>query len=186
MRFPAHSRAPCNFLTRRHCQCGAAAVEFALIAFAFFPLLLGIIEFGRLFYVASTVQEVTRRAAREQVVNWTSQSSSIQRAAVFRNSDGALPSAPEVTNATVNLSFYNSYSDALNGSGAISGIASPQDNLNNCLLASPSCILFVRATLQSGGAPITYAPMIGWFGDLFRIPLPGATVIMPAEALGLP
>lgn len=178
-------RSPCSSIPRRR-QYGAATVEFALVAlFAFFPLLLGIVEFGRLFYVANTVQEVTRRAAREQVVSWTSQSSSIQRAAVFRNSDGALPGAPEVTNATVNLSFYHSYADALGGSGAISGIGSPQENLNNCLLASANCILFVRATLQSGGAPITYVPMIGWFGDLFRIPLPGATVIMPAEALGL-
>ncbi|MFZ2854081.1 MAG: hypothetical protein WAZ34_08215, partial [Rhodocyclaceae bacterium] len=122
-----------------------------------------------------------------------SQSSAIQRTAVFRNSDGALPGAPEVTNAAVNLSFYHSYDDAANESNAIAGIGSPQENLNNCLLASsassasppPPCILFVRATLQSGGAPITYVPMIGWFGDLFRIPLPGATVIMPAEALGL-
>lgn len=183
MKLSAHS--PC-FSTSRRSQYGAAAVEFALIAlFAFFPLLLGIVEFGRLFYVANTVQEVTRRAAREQVVNWTSQSGAIRRAAVFRNTDGALPGAPEVTNATVDLSFYHSYANALSGTGAITGIGSPQENLNNCLLASTSCILFVRATLQSGGAPITYVPMIGWFGDLFRIPLPGATVIMPAEALGL-
>lgn len=184
MRFPAHSRVSRNFLPHRRRQRGAAAVEFALIAFAFFPLLLGIVEFGRLFYVVNTVQEVTRRAAREQVVNWLSDSATVRRHAVFRNSDGPLPGAPEVTNAAVSLDFYNSYADAANGSNAIGGIASPQENLNNCLLASPNCILFVRATLQSGGAPITYTPMTGWFGSL-SIPLPGATVIMPAEALGL-
>jgi Flp pilus assembly protein TadG len=170
----------------RRSQSGAAVVEFALIAvFAFLPLLLGIVEFSRLFYVANTVQEVTRRAAREQVVNWTTQGSSIQRRAVFRDSEGALPGAPEITSATVSLTFYNSYADAENGSNRITGIGSPQDNLNNCLLAGPSCIRFVRATLANGGAPIAYTPMIGWFGDLFAVALPGATVIMPAEALGL-
>jgi Flp pilus assembly protein TadG len=183
MKSPIHSRN--SLLSRRH-QSGAAAVEFALISlFAFLPLMLGIVEFGRLFYVANTVQEVTRRAARAQVVNWTSESNSVQRYAVFRNGNGALAGAPEVTNATVNLGFYHSYADAVSSSNPISGIASAQDNLTNCLLASPNCILFVRATLESGGAPIAYTPMIGWFGDLFSLPLPGATVIMPAEALGL-
>jgi Flp pilus assembly protein TadG len=172
--------------SRRCRQSGAAVVEFALISlFAFLPLMLAIVEFGRLFYVATTVQEVTRRAARTQVVSWINRSSSVQRFAVFQNANGALPGAPEVTNATVSLGFYNSYANAVNGVNAITGIASAQDNLNNCLLASPNCILFVRATLQRGGAPIFYTPMIGWFGEWFRVPLPGATVIMPAEALGL-
>jgi len=170
----------------RHRQSGSVAVEFALIAFfAFLPLLLGIIEFGRLFYVANTAQEVTRRAAREQVVKWLSDSASVKRHAVFRDNDGSLMGAPEVTNATVTLSFYNSYANALNGTAAISGVASSQENVSNCLLATSNCINFVRATLQSGGAPINYSPMTGWFGDLFSVPLPGATVIMPAEALGL-
>ena len=183
MRFPLRS---CRSQMPRRSQSGAAVVEFALIAvFAFLPLLLGIVEFGRLFYVANTVQEVTRRAARAQVVSWTSQTSSVQRYAVFRNGNGALAGAPEVTNATVSLGFYHSYANAVSGSNPIAGVASAQDNQTNCLLASPSCILFVRATLANGGAPIAYTPMIGWFGDLFSLPLPGATVIMPAEALGL-
>jgi Flp pilus assembly protein TadG len=176
----------CTSGVSRHSQSGAAAVEFALIAvFAFLPLLLGIVEFGRLFYVVNTVQEVTRRAARTQVVNWISQGSAIQRHAVFRSTDGALPGAPEVTNTTVSLSFYNSYSNAVNESNPITGIASPQENLNNCLLASPNCILFVRATLRDAGGALRYEPMTQWFGDLLAVPLPGATVIMPAEALGL-
>jgi len=45
-------------------QRGAAAVEFALVSVAFFTLLFGIIEFGRLLYLWNTTAEATRRGAR--------------------------------------------------------------------------------------------------------------------------
>lgn len=171
-------------------QRGAAAVELALIMLlVFLPLLLGILEVSRLFYVATTMQEVTRRAAREQVVRWVSQSATVQRNAVFQNGSSGtvkLPGGHEVSNTSVKLSFYNTYDDALNEDDPINGVASAQDNLNNCLLGNASCIQYVRASLQGDGGPLTYAPMTGWFGSLFEVPLPGATVIMPAEAMGLP
>ena len=63
-----------NVSNTRHAQRGAAAVEFAIIAMLLFTVLFGIIEFGRLFYVINTVQEVTRRAAREAVVRWVDNS----------------------------------------------------------------------------------------------------------------
>lgn len=190
--------------TSKFRQGGVAAVELALImVFAFLPLLLGILEFGRLFYVADTVHEVTRRAARDQVVRWSSQTSAIQRDAVFQCGDsltgatlscgstGAvnLPAGLEVTNTSVVLGFYHSYANALSNSNAITGIASPQDNMNTCLrdITDPNCILFVRATLQgSGGGALNYSPMLPWFWNgAVTFPLPAATVIMPAEALGL-
>lgn len=174
----------------RHRQAGAAAVEFALVAmFAFLPLLLGIIELGRLFYVVSTVQEVTRKAAREQVVRWTDQTGAIQRAAVFQNTAGAgtvsLPGGNEVKNVTVQLQFFNDYADAKDGVNAVNvgPIASSAANVANCLLNESNCIRFVRATLRNAnGTPVEYLPMM--FG-VFNVPLPGAAVIMPAEALGL-
>lgn len=184
-----HPLQPYRHPASRHRQIGAAAVEFALIAlFAFIPLVLGIMEFGRLFYVANTVQEVTRRAAREQVVAWISQSSGIQRAALFQSgSTGtvSLPGGAEVSSAHVRLSFHNTYADALSGSNSVTS-GTPESNLVNCLKSELPCVRYVRATLSTaGGAPLNYSPMTGWFGDLFRVPLPGATVIMPAEALGL-
>lgn len=181
---------PVRLSRSRRRQAGAIAVEFALIAlFAFLPLMLAIVEFGRLFYVVNTVQEVTRRAAREQVVAWLSQSNAIQRAAVFQSPGGTgtvmLPGGVEVTNTDVRLTFYNNYADAVSGNNAITG-GTPESNFVNCLKSVEPCIRYVRATLQtSGGTPLTYSPMTGWFGDLFRLPLPNATVIMPAEALGL-
>lgn len=180
-----------------HRQRGAAAVEFALILIPFLFLLLGIMEFGRLFFVINTAQEVTRRAAREQVVCWATQAAGVQRLAVFGSgtrcgtgSAGtvALPGGGEVTNATVNLGFYNTLADAVGQSNPIvpAGGSVPQSNVNNCLLNDPSCIRFVRASLQTaGGAPVNYSPMVGFFSTMLDIPLPGSTVIMPAEALGL-
>lgn len=187
--------------SRRPRQRGATAVELALIlAFVFLPLLLGILEFGRMFYVFNMSQEVTRRAARAQVARWSSETADIRRDAVLQCGDRnglarasldcrntastvKLPAGPEIGNAQVELAFFHSYEDALGGNNAITSQTSPQSNLNTCLLdaSDGSCIRYVRATLQ----PITYQPMIGWFGDLFAISLPSATVIMPAEGLGL-
>ena len=44
---------------------GAAAVEFAMLAFPFFGLLCGIIEIGMIFVVATTLEDATNNAARQ-------------------------------------------------------------------------------------------------------------------------
>ncbi|UUZ47579.1 pilus assembly protein [Massilia sp. B-10] len=43
---------------------GAIAVEFSLTALLFFTLIFGALEFARVMYIHNTLQEVTRRAAR--------------------------------------------------------------------------------------------------------------------------
>lgn len=175
---------------RARAQSGAASVEFALIAlFAFLPLLLAVVELGRLFYVATTVQEVTRRAARQQVVSWISQSSSVQRTALFHSGGGSgavsLPGGPEVTNGDIQLHFYGSYADAVSDSNRITGGTSVA-NTENCLRSVSPCIRFVRVSVQTAnGGVVRYSPTVGRFGSVFNVPLPGATLIMPAEALGL-
>ena len=176
-------------------QRGATAVEFALVALMFLTVVLGILEFGRLFYVNATVQEVTRRAAREQVVRWVTAANAVKRGAVFGPTSGSgtvsLPAGSEVTNDTVVITFHHSLSDAMSGSGAITPTgADPVENVNQCLAASTSCIRFVRAVLQTSNSngdvqPVRYEPMVGLFSFL-DVPLPGATVVMPAESLGLP
>ena len=57
-----------NDIKSSHRQHGASAVEFAFIVVMFLTLLFGIVEFGRLFFNINSVQEITRRAAREQSV----------------------------------------------------------------------------------------------------------------------
>ena len=49
-------------------QSGVAAVEFALVSIAFFTLLIGIMEMGRVLFYWNTAAEVTRLGARMAVV----------------------------------------------------------------------------------------------------------------------
>ena len=177
-----------RFPNRR--QDGATAVEFALILMILVMLVFGILEFGRLFYVANTVQEVTRRAAREQVVRWVTATPQVRRMAVFGDGSSAasLPAGAEVADATVAISFHGTLADALANDNpiVITGSSDPLTNVNNCLLLNNQCIGYIRASLEDGGGqPIHYAPMLPLF-DFLDLPLPGATVVMPAESLGLP
>ena len=170
-------------------QHGAAAVEFGLIAIVFFTLLLGIIEFGRVLYLWNTVQEVTRRAAREAVVRDFSatQVDTIQRAAIFRaGSTGTvkLPAGGEITNLRVNIRYLNAA-----GNEADPMPSDPADNIAACLDSDRvnSCIRFVEASVcqQQGNScgPVQYVPMVGLFPFL-AINIPVSTVVMPAESLG--
>lgn len=59
-------------------QRGVAAVEFGLIAFIFFNLLLGIVEFGRWMFTLNAANEATRLGARLAVVCSISSAPSIK------------------------------------------------------------------------------------------------------------
>lgn len=171
-------------------QRGASAVEFAFIAAIFLALLFGIVEFSRLFFNINSVQEITRNAAREQVVRWVTATDAVRRAAVLQpGSTGTVtyPGAIDITNDQVQLSFYNTYANAVNGTSPISysGSASAQTNLGNCLIGNSSCIRFVRATLRNPNGSLVEFNVLAPFMPSNVFPLPSSTVIMPAEALGL-
>ena len=169
---------------QRH-QNGAAAVEFALIAIVFFTLLLGILEFGRLFYLYNTVQEVTRRAAREAVVRWVDQADTAKSLALFGGA--SLPAGAEITAANINIEYLTA-----SGGTPTPFPASAEDNISACLSGPDGCIALVRvsitgATGASCDPPFTasacYAPMMGLFSFL-KVPITDSTVTMPAESLG--
>lgn len=153
-------------------QQGAAAVEFALVAIVFFTLLLGIIEFGRLFYVWNSVQEVTRRAARESVVRWVDQSATIKSLALFDGS--SLPAGAEVAASNIRIEYLD-----VNGAVLTSLPSDPGANIAACLGNTPTCIASVRVSITGA----SYAPMMGLFTFL-AIPIPASTVTMPAESMG--
>lgn len=175
--------------TFRYAQRGVSAVEFGLVAAILFALLFGIIEFGRLFFTINSVQEITRRAAREQVVNWVTATGNIRCHALLQPSgcgEGAhFPGAIDIEKAHVQLSFYNTYEDAVAGEDPITPSSSdPGSNLTNCLEGNEACIRFVRATLTDAGGPVDFEVIAPYMPrDVFS--LPRSTVIMPAEALGL-
>ncbi len=153
-------------------QHGAAAVEFALIAIVFFTLLLGIIEFGRLFYVYNSVQEVTRHAAREAVVRWVDEADTAKSLALFGGA--SLPAGGEITAAKINIEYLT----AIGGAPAPFP-ASAGDNISACLSGPDGCIALVRVSITGA----SYAPMVGLFPFL-SVPIPDSTVTMPAESLG--
>jgi len=166
---------------------GAAAVEFAIVAMLFFTVILGIMEFGRILYLWNTVQEVTRRAAREAVVRSFADADKIQRAAVFNPEGGTgtayLPAGLEITSLNVKINY-------LNGTLAVASPmpADPSDNISACNDATraASCIRFVEACVATAGnctGSVQYAPMAGIFPFL-AISIPVSSVIMPAESLG--
>lgn len=175
-------------------QCGAVAVEFALVVPIFLVLLFGTIEFGRLIYLWNTVQEVSRSAARQAVVTDftnTAAITAIKRSAVFRSTDGTLPASSEVSNANINIQY-------LNAAGTVPAVMplDPGDNISACLDATrtDSCIRFVEVKVCTAGAcdPIPFVPLVGFFsagpGVLstlsLSIPIPISTVRMPVESLG--
>lgn len=188
-----------------HQQRGAATVEFALVFVLLIVLLLGIVELGRFLYLFNTVQEVTRRAAREAVVSCTDSTTQdgIRSRAVFgTGATGAfLPIGGEVTDARVVIDYLDK-----NQALIARYIACPSpynDNILKCADDSTECVKFVRVRVcdgylpqQNRCSPVKYVPMIGLFvpdpnkpigGMLMidlRVDIPGSTVIMPAESLG--
>lgn len=188
-------KIPCPVAGASDGQRGATVVEFALISFFFFTLLFGIIELGRLMYVWNTVQEVTRRAAREAVVrNFTSSDQeALQREAVFRSAGGNgvvyLPFGPEINNASVRISYLYD----MNPAHVVSPLpGNPKENISACADAglTQGCIRYVRAEVCDGDncEGVLYRPMIGFLlaigGIDFRVRIPVSPVVMPAESLG--
>lgn len=182
------------FYNTHYRQHGVAAVEFAIIGMLLFTLLFGIIEFGRMFYVFNTVQEVTRRAAREAVVRDIDETDhpAINLALFGGNS---LPAGAEITADNISIEYLKADSTTrLTGSTLPDNAA---ENISECLKAEPNnCIALVRVSIigtpgSSCPAPNTskacYMPMVGLFGlggINLSVPIPDSTVIMPAESLG--
>lgn len=174
---------------------GTTAVEFAFVAIAFLLILFGIMEFGRILYVWNTVQEVTRRAAREAVVRTADDAGRISRMAIFRDEAGSgtvhLPAGVEISEAAVRINYLTADLTAPSPMPVdAAGRFDPAANLAACNSAVPlilqSCVRFVEVCLATDGACLTtvaYSPMIALLG-FSPINIPVSRVLMPAESLG--
>ena len=172
-------------------QQGVAAVEFALVSlFIFFPLLMGILEFGRTMYIWNTVQEITRHAARSAIITDftnTSAMNLLRQNAIFRTTAGKLPAGPEISDTSVAISYLN-----LNLGVVDSTMTCPVKNISTCLTnpAASSCIRFVQASVCQPGTgqtnaciPVKYTPIVSFFSFL-NINIPPSPVVMTVESLG--
>ena len=155
-------------------QRGAAAVEFAIIALLLFTVLFGVLEFGRLFYLYNSVQEVTRHAAREAVVRWVDNTSTSPAKILALKGGASYPAGAEIAADNIEIEY-------LTAGGAVPSPfpASASDNIAACLTGPAGCIALVRVSIIDA----SYAPMSGLFPFL-AIPIPASTVTMPAESLG--
>lgn len=166
-------------------QRGVATVEFALVALLFFTLLLAIIEICRMLFIFNTMQEMTRRGAREAVVRWisTADQNTIKTIAVFGdttiafNPNTSMPASPDVTATNITITYLQK--DGVTEVTAFP--ADPGDNLSACGDSTrvANCIYSVRVSITGA----TFTPMIGLFNFL-TMPLPTSEVTMHAESLG--
>lgn len=155
-------------------QRGVATIEFALIATIFFTLLFGILEFGRMMYVFNSMQEITRRGAREAVVRWIDQTSTVRTLALFGGT--SLPAGAELTAANIKIDYLKK-----NGAVVTSFPFDPADNLSACgdITRTDSCIYSVRVSIVN----LNYIPMVSLFSFL-NMALPGSSSTMHAESMG--
>lgn len=169
-------------------QHGVVTVEFALCVLIFFTVMLVTLEFSRMLYVWTTVQEVTRRAARAAAVTDFSDAGAVGQLRGNAILGGAnVPLAPFITTARLRIEYL---SQAAGGAlSPVSAIpACPAANTMNCARDpnGSDCIRYVRAsicTTASGACdPVPYVPMT----PLLPIPVnvPPSPALLPAQSLG--
>jgi len=185
----------CSSRRRQH---GTAAVEFAIVSFAFFALFFGIVEMARAMYIINTLQEVTRRAAAFAANSDFSNEGIMQGVrehAIFRNSPGYLLFAQPVadTHLVIDYLWIQRIGGTLTMLPISSGSmpASPAANFANCLWDpySDRCIRLVRVrvcTTADGDSrePVGYRPLVSLVP--FSFGLPASVTIVTAETLGMP
>lgn len=180
-------------------QAGAAAVEFALVVWAFLLFVFCLIEVARAMYLWNTLQEVTRRAASAAARTDFSDTAAInlvRRDAVFGGPAGLLPAGDPISDAHVRID-YMSLARASDGKLTLTQIANsslpscPARNMVACT-ADPNaanCIRFVRVRICAPGTDanscddVQYVPMLPII-KAPKVALPQSTTIVRAESLG--
>lgn len=175
--------------TKPSCRRGSATIEFGMVCMVFMPLLFAMFEYGRLLFLWNTLPEVTQRAARAAAITDFSNPAAMQalrQSALFRDDDGALPLAPNVSSANIRIEYLWQ-----SAAGALAPLpllpACPMANRINCMRDShgSSCISFVRVSLCGSGAgcsALAYEPLL----PMVPVPgvMPSSTTLVAAESLG--
>jgi hypothetical protein len=178
-------------------QDGAATVEFAMLAIVFLAFIFGIVELARAMYLYNTLQEVTRRAAKEAASTNFKDGDALKRLrylSVMRDTPGTLPLGTPVTDEYVRIDYLALVRNS-DGSLKMEKIAAgalpadPAANRMTCLTNphAASCIRFVQVQICDPAVTATCARI--QYQMLFPLiqlplPLPRATTIATAESLG--
>ncbi len=169
--------ARCPSLKR---QSGAAIVEFAIIGGLLLAFIYAIFEFGRMMFVYNTMQEISRRGAREATVRWVSDSAAIKNVALFGAT--TLPGGPEITQSNIFIRYLRS-----NGIDEVTTTPlDAGDNMAACndVTRTAECIMYVEVSVKN----VEYKPLIFKAGAVTASrptnAMPQATTVVYAESLG--
>jgi Flp pilus assembly protein TadG len=170
-------QARCPSLKR---QSGAAIVEFAIIGGLLLAFIYAIFEFGRMMFVYNTMQEISRRGAREATVRWVSDSTAIKNVALFGAT--TLPGGPEITQSNIFIRYLRS-----NGIDEVTTTPlDAGDNMAACndVTRTSECIMYVEVSVKN----VEYKPLIFKAGAVTTSrptnAMPQATTVVYAESLG--
>jgi len=142
-------------------QRGLSTVEFAIVALVLFMMMFAVIEVGRAFFVASALDEASRRGAR--------------MAAVCPVNDPAIAQAAAFNNAVIpTLDAGDIVVEYLDGAGANVGAPGTA--------AGFRLIRYVRVRVV-GYQHQMFIPLLTVLGPFF---MPEFAAVLPRESLGIP
>lgn len=141
-------------------QRGLATVEFAIVGTVLFIVLFGVIEFGRLLFVANALVESTRRGARVAAVCPVGDVRPAQ-VAILANGNGVSRIAPNLTTTNVVVAY-------LNQAGAT--LANPAASYTSIRYVQVRIVNFTQQLLIPFATP--------------QLLMPPFTATLPIESLG--
>jgi hypothetical protein len=173
-------------------QRGGAAVEFALLAIILFVFIFGTIEIARMFYVWSTMTQVTARAARSvAMANKADAPATLSHAMFLDAPGGQLPLAGDIGTAHLRVEYLKFDAETPVTPSAVQACLAL--NTVKCLddPHGDSCVRFVRVRLCKPGsapcAPVAYQPLVTLPAiDKLGINMPLFTAIAPVGTMGTP
>jgi hypothetical protein len=166
---------------------GATVIEFALVAFIFFLIMWGFLEFGRAFYVVNSTQHLTRCIARAAVVNMPSHHEAAKDACLM--SGGNWPFYT-LTPADLRNVFQLSYSVVMTPKAAPvpvseSAIDTTYDDQLTACTQQVKCVVDVTAYFDAKNSPTqTLGLLTAWIGSGSTYESHQAATTMPAESMG--
>jgi len=162
---------------------GATVIEFALVAFIFFLILWGLLEFGRVFYVRNTTEYLTRCMTREAVVLKPSQFDAAKQSCLF-NASGMYTwpfyqTTPDDMKPLFVIRYYfrdGSHVDEPNNTNY-------DNQVNACVSGNSTCITYVQTRLAPGTLQ-ELRLLRSWLNSSGTITERYSAVTMPAESMG--
>lgn len=170
-------------LTQLKGKQGATVIEFALVAFVFFLVMWGLLEFSRIFYVRNTAEFMTRCMTREAVVLKPSQFAAAKQSCLFNASGMYTWPFYETTPADMQNKFVIRYYLRDGSHVDEPNNASYDNQVNACVADDSHCVTYVQTRLAPGTLQ-EFGLLRSWLQSPGNITERYSAVTMPAESMG--